>query len=45
LKLRGRDSGVVLAAQKKRSRPGKACLGVENFGQGKQPLAVASQAQ
>jgi hypothetical protein len=35
LKLRCRDSGVVLAAQKKRSRTGKAGFGVENFGKWK----------
>jgi hypothetical protein len=44
LKLRCRDPSVVLAAQEKRPRPGKAGFGVENFGEGQQALAMAGQA-
>ena len=40
-----RDAGVVLATQKKRSCPGQSGFGVENLGQWKQPLTMASQAQ
>jgi hypothetical protein len=45
LKLRGRDPSVVLAAQKKCSRPGQAGFGVENLGERKQSLTMAGQAQ